>query len=198
VDNRQFEKPEGLLGWVAGQIMAHRASNRARNRWTVDLLDVQPSDRVLELGSGPGIALEWVAAHATGGQVIGVDHSAAMVKRAMARNAEAIRAGRVVLQHGGLELLPTFTCQFDKVFSVNVFQFFADPKDALTVIGQIVKPGALVATTYMPRHRGASPQDADRFAEQLVRDMSDVGFHAVRTERLDLEPMPAVCVLGCA
>lgn len=39
------------------------------DRWLVDLLDVQPDDRVLEVGFGPGMAIELIATriHATMG-----------------------------------------------------------------------------------------------------------------------------------
>ncbi len=45
----QFHHPKGFLGIIAGRIMANRESNLARNRWTVDLLNLQPDDHVLEL-----------------------------------------------------------------------------------------------------------------------------------------------------
>jgi hypothetical protein len=44
----QFGHPCGLPGRLAGWEMALRPSNRKRNAWAVSLLDVQPSDRVLE------------------------------------------------------------------------------------------------------------------------------------------------------
>jgi hypothetical protein len=53
----QFHRPAGLLGRVVGWIMANRPSNIERSRWTVDLLNVQPTDHVLEIGFGPGLAL---------------------------------------------------------------------------------------------------------------------------------------------
>jgi hypothetical protein len=53
----QFHRPRGTAGRVAGWQMAHRPSNRRRNRWVVRLLDVQPTDRVLEIGFGPGLAI---------------------------------------------------------------------------------------------------------------------------------------------
>ncbi len=53
----QFRQPRGLPGQLAGLVMAMRPSNRARNRWTVELLDLQPGDRLLEIGFGPGLAI---------------------------------------------------------------------------------------------------------------------------------------------
>ncbi len=58
----QFMRPHGPGGHVTGWVMAHRSSNRRRNRWVVSLLDVQPTDRVLEIGFGPGIAVRELAA----------------------------------------------------------------------------------------------------------------------------------------
>ena len=45
----QFGQPRGAIGNVAGWVMAHRPSNRQRNSWVAALLDVQPSDHVLEI-----------------------------------------------------------------------------------------------------------------------------------------------------
>ena len=58
---RQFGKPTGFWGGLAGRIMAHRSSNVVRNRWTVELLELEPDDCVLEIGFGPGIAVEAIA-----------------------------------------------------------------------------------------------------------------------------------------
>jgi hypothetical protein len=65
----QFHRPHGVGGHLAGWVMAHRCSNRRRNRWVVSLLDVQPAGRVLEIGFGPGIAiaeLSWLATRGPG------------------------------------------------------------------------------------------------------------------------------------
>src|SRR4051812_2684160 len=83
----------GIAGRVVGWVMAHRNSNVERNRWVVSLLEVQPADRVLEIGFGPGVAITELAARATQGQVYGIDHSQVMVEQASRRNAAAIRAG---------------------------------------------------------------------------------------------------------
>jgi trans-aconitate methyltransferase len=187
---RQFHRPTGVLGSVAGWIMAHRPSNVARNRWTVDLLQIRETDHVLEIGFGPGLALEGVARRATKGRVVGIDHSALMVRRAGRRNPT------VELRHGGVELLPPFGEAFDKVFSVNVLQFLPDRSEALGLIRAVLKPGGVVATTVQPRHPGATAAHAQAFAQQLSSEMVDAGFRDVTTERLELKPAPAVCVLG--
>src|ERR671932_1469772 len=88
----QAHKPTGPIGHVEGWLFGHRPSNVRRNRWAVELLDVKPTDRVIELGCGPGVAIAALAARATRGLVVGVDHSQVMVSQARRRNRAAIRA----------------------------------------------------------------------------------------------------------
>lgn len=55
--------------------MAHRPSNRERNRWPVSLLGIQSADRVLEVSLGPGLAIEEMGRMVRQGRVVGIDHS---------------------------------------------------------------------------------------------------------------------------
>src|SRR3981081_2660460 len=104
----QFGRPQGAAGRVVGWVMAHRGSNRQRNRWVVSLLDVQPTDRVLEIGFGPGVAIAELARRVTRGRVYGIDHSEVMVRQASNRNAAAIGDQRVELLHTSVDRLPPF------------------------------------------------------------------------------------------
>ncbi len=96
----QFMWPRGFAGWLAGWEMALRSSNRKRNVWAVGLLGVEPTDRVLEIGFGPGIAIRELSRRASHGLVCGVDQSEIMVRQATRRNMDAVRAGRVDLRCG--------------------------------------------------------------------------------------------------
>jgi len=90
----QFRQPRGFVGWLVRWEMALRASNRQRNVWAVGLLGVEPTDRVLEIGFGPGIAIRELSRRATHGLVYGVDHSAVMVRQATQRGGRACGARR--------------------------------------------------------------------------------------------------------
>jgi len=84
-------RPGVLLGWV----MEHRPSNRQCNSWVVSLLDVHPSDQVLEIGFGPGLAIAELAHRAGGsGHVYGIDHSEVRLRQAARRNAIASQPRR--------------------------------------------------------------------------------------------------------
>ena len=93
----QFGQPTGIVGRLVGLVMARRPSNRERNRRTIELLQIRDGDRVLEIGFGPGLAIEMAARLARSGKVVGVDHSDVMLRQASHRNRAAIAAGRVQL-----------------------------------------------------------------------------------------------------
>jgi ubiquinone/menaquinone biosynthesis C-methylase UbiE len=192
----QFQRPHGPLGFLAGQIMARRPSNIDRNRWAVDLLGLEPSDRVLEIGFGPGIAIGKAADRVTRGIVVGLDHSPAMLRVASRRNTDAIRSGLVQLHCGKVESLVTDAVRFDKIYSVNVVQFWQDPEAMFRNLILLLANGGEIATTYMPRHRGAGPTDAIRKAEEIVAQYVSAGLTGIRIERLDSHAVPAVSVIG--
>jgi len=192
----QFGRPTGWIGRVAGWVMATRPSNRARNRWTVEQLALRPTDRVLELGYGPGLAIALAAARVPRGEVIGVDHSEEMRAQATARNRDAVADGRVRLEVGDAEALPAALGQFDAIFSANVAMFWRDPVAMFRALLLHLVPGGVVATTYQPRHRKARPEDADAMADRLAAWLREAGYGDIRVERLPLDPLPAVCVIG--
>jgi ubiquinone/menaquinone biosynthesis C-methylase UbiE len=79
--------------------------NAPMNRLAVDLLDVKPDDRVLEIGFGPGAAIALLAERAQRGVVAGVDPSAVMVRQASRRNRKVVQR-RVELRQGTAASLP--------------------------------------------------------------------------------------------
>ena len=53
---RMFGRPKGILGRLGGIIMAR--TNQKCAAWVIALLDIQPHDRVLEVGFGPGVGIQ--------------------------------------------------------------------------------------------------------------------------------------------
>jgi SAM-dependent methyltransferase len=191
----QFHRPHGALGHVAAWILASRPSNRKRNHWTVELLGLQPTDRVLEIGYGAGLAVEAASRIATAGLVVGIDHSEQMYRTAGRRNAAAVRAGRVELHCAPFAQVPELE-PFDKVFTVNALSFGEEPEKMIVEISQLLRPGGLLATTFQSRSPGATNEDSRRSGEDRASLLRRLGFTNVRVEVLPLEPVCAVCVLG--
>jgi SAM-dependent methyltransferase len=192
----QFHKPSGVLGRLAGWVLAHRPSNRQRNLWTVELLDIEPHHRVLELGYGPGVAVEACARRATRGRVVGVDHSETMQRVARRRNARAVAEGRVDLRVASFDAIPDLGESFDRILSVNAATFSDDPGRLLADLAGRLRPGGWLAVTFQSRRPGATSRDSERGGEELVRALRSAGLEDVRLEVLPLEPVAAVCALG--
>jgi SAM-dependent methyltransferase len=191
----QFMRPHGLGGHLSGWVMAHRSSNVRRNRWVVSLLGVQPTDRVLEIGFGPGIAVTELSHLAADGRVMGVDHSDVMVRQARRRNAAGVRAGRLDLRLGAVDALPDFGAPIDKVLAVNNMGFWPDPIDRLMELRSMLSPGGKVAIASQPRGPGATSETSTQAASEIEEALRQAGFDRLRTETLDLEP-PVVCVVA--
>ena len=176
--------------------MTHRRSNRERNRWAVSLLDVQPPDRVLEIGFGPGLAVSELASRATQGCVYGIDHSEVMVEQASRRNRAAIRAGRVELFHASVDELPQFTEPLDAVLAVNSVGFWPQPVGRLEQLRRLLRPGGRIALVSQPRCPGATRDTTTRAAQELRDLVTEAGFTDIRVEELhELDP-PVACVLA--
>lgn len=192
---RQFHHPSGPGGHVAGWIMGRRPSNVQRSRWAVTLLDVEPTDRVIELGCGPGVALAALSDRASRGLVVGVDYSAVMIRQARRRNAAAVKAGRLHLVHASVEQLPSTEGPFDAALAVNTVGMWPAPTARLRDIGRLLRPGGRIALVSQPRCPGATAATSAAAADELAELLAETGFGDIRVERLDLDP-PAVCVLA--
>jgi SAM-dependent methyltransferase len=191
----QFHHPTGAAGHLAGWIMGRRSSNVARNRWAVRLLDIQPTDRVIEVGCGPGVAIAALTAEASRGLVVGVDHSYVMIRQACRRNRAAVRAGRVRLIHTPVQGLSTSHGPFDAALAVNTVGMWPDPTDRLRELARLLRPGGRIAVVSQPRCPGATATTSAAAAAELAALLTEAGFTHLRTDMLDLDP-PAACVLG--
>ncbi len=94
-----FCLPKGVLGQVGGSLMSQ---DRRLPTWILDLLEIEPYDSILEIGSGPGLGLQLAVARAHNGRVVGVDPSETMLEMARQRNRSLIEAGRVEIQLGNV------------------------------------------------------------------------------------------------
>jgi SAM-dependent methyltransferase len=148
----------------------------ARIRWTVERLDVQPADRILEIGSGGGTAASLVASRLEPGRGVltAIDRSATAVKRTSARNAAYIADGRavVLVTEFGEAGFPDGA--FNKIFSINVSLFWIGPARAeFTQVHRLLVPGGAM---YACWGRGPTPGRSDQIAARAKSRFVEAGF----------------------
>jgi cyclopropane fatty-acyl-phospholipid synthase-like methyltransferase len=152
-----------------------------RLRWAVEILDVRPGDRILELGCGPGVAVELVCERLDSGRITAIDRSRTAVERARRRHAGQVRARFACLE---VAAAGSLGARFDKVFAVNVNLFWTRPADAeLEVVKTLLgSDGALHLIFETP-----PGVRADGVARTVVAALTGHGFAvttATRSESL--------------
>jgi ubiquinone/menaquinone biosynthesis C-methylase UbiE len=166
----QFGCPRGWLGRLAGASMSR---NSADDAWTVDSLDVQPSDRVLEVGFGPGVAIGLLAARARDGLVAGIDPSAEMLHAAITRNRPAVSAGRVELRQASISSLPYEDASFDKACALHSTYFWPSLEHGLEELHRVLVPGGRLAIAVRMRNEQASTFNPARYG-MTDDDIADI------------------------
>jgi SAM-dependent methyltransferase len=193
----QAHHPRGVAGCVAAWEMALRPSNRQRSSWVVSLLGVQPTDQVLEIGFGPGLAVAALV-RAGAAHVYGIDHSGVMLRQASRRNAAAIRAGRVTLVRASVDQIPpALDGPFDAILAVNSLGFWPAPTQRLTELRRRLAPGGRIAIASQPRCPGATADTSRSAAREIEDRLRDAGFTHLSTQTLPLSP-PVACVLAAS
>ncbi len=116
----------------------------------VEQLDVQPDDRVLEIGCGHGVAASLVCERLDGGRLTAIDRSPKMIEAASRRNAEHVAAGRAEFLVARLEDLDLGERRFDKIFAVRVGLLQRQPERARGLVERWLAPGGTVLVVFDP------------------------------------------------
>jgi ubiquinone/menaquinone biosynthesis C-methylase UbiE len=114
----------------------------------VDRLDIQPDDRVLEIGCGHGVAATMVCDRLETGRLTAIDRSEKMVEVAARRNAAHVEAGRAEFCVATLEDADLGERRFDKIFAVRVGLFHREPARAHALAESWLAPGGTVLAVF--------------------------------------------------
>ena len=159
-----------------------RWGNARPNALAVSALGIRPSDRMIELGCGPGHALSLVAALVADGNATGIDRSAVMLDQAAVRNQADLQSGRVRLCQASFNSLPFAAGGFDKALAVNVAYFWQEPAPILAELRRVLRPGGRLVIyvtdeTTMRRWPFAGPDTHRHFDPvQLAAMLAAGGF----------------------
>jgi ArsR family transcriptional regulator len=155
------------------------------------LLQLIPQvDRLLEVGVGTGALLPELVSRAR--EVVGVDHSPAMLDEARRRVAEQGQQG-IELRLGEMNHLPMSDGAANCVVANMVLHHAADPFAVLREMARVLAPGGCVVLADLARHERewAREQLADQwlgFEEpELLSWLAGAGLEQVEIQRLAAE-----------
>ena len=164
---------------------------------TLALMEIQPGDRILDLGCGTGWASRRMARASVSGEVVGLDVADEMLRRAE-QASQSFRNVRYVW--GSAEKIPAADNSFTKVLSVESFYYYADQGKALAELRRVMAPGAklfILINLYNDNHYSLRwvtelkvPVQALSEAEYIAL-LQQHGFRDVQARRIpDRSPTP--------
>jgi SAM-dependent methyltransferase len=127
------------------------AELRLHNERFCAAANVQPHDRVLDIGCGTGQTTREAAGAAVDGSALGLDVSAPMLERARGiSDDEGLR--NVTYEQADAQTHPFPSAHFDLCISRFGTMFFSDPVAAFTNIGRALRPGARLVLLVWQQH----------------------------------------------
>lgn len=160
--------------------------------WAVETLDVQPDDRILEIGCGAGVAVSLICPRLRSGSITAIDRSPAMVGLAERRNQAAIASGAAVIRAADLATAELEPARFDKVFAINVALFNQRASEDSARIRELLVAGGALYLFHQP----PVAWKTQAFAETTAAALRDHGFAIQRVLFADLAPVPAAAIIA--
>ncbi|HWS18497.1 MAG TPA: class I SAM-dependent methyltransferase [Candidatus Elarobacter sp.] len=164
---------------------------------TLALMEIQPVDRILDLGCGTGWAARRMARIVTAGEVVGLDVADEMLRRAE-QASSAFKNVRYAW--GSAEKIPEADNTFNKVLSVESFYYYADQGKALDELRRVMSSGAklfILINLYKDNHYSLRWQSELKVPVQALFEaeykslLEKHGFKNVEARRIpDRSPTP--------
>jgi ubiquinone/menaquinone biosynthesis C-methylase UbiE len=168
---------------------------------TLGLMALKPGQRVLDLGCGAGWASRLLAKAVGGGeqagQVVGLDVSDEMIRRARANSTDY---DNILFVVGSAQQIPWQEDFFDKVLSVESFYYYGDQGGALDEMRRVMAPGGelyILINLYKDNHYSMRWVEELQVPVQVKSEGEYVGmlrahgFENVCARRIpDLSPTP--------
>jgi SAM-dependent methyltransferase len=145
-----------------------------------DLAEVQPRQRVLDVGSGPGALTAELVRRTGAGAVSAVEPSASFAA------AVRERLPGVDVRRSSAEQLPFPDDTFDAALAQLVVHFMTDPVQGLREMSRVTRPGGMVAACVWDHAGGRGPLTAFWSAVRKLDPAADdeSGLAGVREGRL--------------
>lgn len=116
--------------------------SRPQKGWkkdAIEFLDLQGHERILDIGTGSGQILPWIAERVKGGKVVGTDISRGMVETARERVKKRGLEEEVKVIYDDIEDSEFPDNSFDRIIATFTFTTIPDPSSAAVECARILK-----------------------------------------------------------
>jgi SAM-dependent methyltransferase len=160
--------------------------------WAAETLGVGPSDQVLEVGCGHGLAVPLVCERLARGKLTAIDRSGKMIAAGQKRNRALIAEGKVEFETVALADADFGRRRFSKIFAINVNLFWIDPTEELPVVRQMLRHDGALYLFYEP----PSPAQMKPLAVELAHHLEAGGFAIEKTMNGQGPSARCLCVMA--
>lgn len=162
----------------------------ARIAAAIAALDLDPGDRLLEIGCGRGVAAAQIAPRLARGHLTALDRSAVAITAARARNAAHVAAGTVTFLDVALRDARLPPGAFTKAFAIDVNLFWLSGRAELAVVAAALSRGGRLHLVHQAPSRTRLP----RIVDGLRRELTAAGFAIDDVDSPDDADVPLVMV----
>ncbi|MEK5334858.1 class I SAM-dependent methyltransferase [Bacillus sp. FSL M8-0166] len=167
---KQMREPKGLFSkWVARYM---EKNHHNINEWTLQLLNIQENDRILEIGTGRGITLSKVAEKLDRGKVYGVDASRHMIKYAKRKHKKLTEQDKAVITFGKAEQLPFEDRSFNKLFTVQTIYYLKDIEQVMKEVYRVLQVDGEVFLSFQKQELIKEQKRSTSFSSHSEQEIS--------------------------
>ncbi|GMH27348.1 hypothetical protein Nepgr_029191 [Nepenthes gracilis] len=183
---------------------SHRDATRLHEEMAVDVINVKPGEKILDVGCGVGGPMRAIAAHSRA-KVVGITINEYQVNRARLHNKKAGLESLCEVVCGNFLQMPFPDCSFDGAYSIEATCHAPQLEDVYAEIFRVLKPGTMYVSyewVTTGKFRADDPEHVEiiqgiergdalpglRSYADIAKTARKVGFEVVREKDLAAPP----------
>jgi len=180
----QLRQPSGFVSRLTACLLP--GQEQQLSHWTVEQLNIQPYQHLLEVGYGTGNTIQEAARRLKVGFLAGIDDSITHYRQAYRKNLRSIRDQLMQLHFGGLHELSYPPHYFHTIYGSNAHTQWEDPQREFIRLANLLKSGGRLVMVF--QSPGTTVKDTREAVEKIEEDYLAAGLTDIRIRYLDRTP----------